>query len=503
MKLSRFLYVFFVLCLASSLVLPVFANSEAAAQDIIDAYTYNRETSLEEYGLTQWELEKLVDELYYSGKLPWYATSGCEFSYIGDRRRITSITPQNLENTDMAAYEQRVSEILASCVKPGMSQYQIALSIHDYLVLHSAYDLSETKNSGYALLVDGTAVCSGYALAYMDLLTRAGLECRFVVSQEMDHGWNLVKIGESWYHVDVTWDDPSPNSQGHVAHHYFLLTDEEIQAGEAPHYGWETDIVCNDTQFQDGFWRDISSAIHYESSEACYLVRGGISPDYNSALYRRDAKGQETLLYRQADCTADIGQGPYYYPHRGLSLEGGRLWLTAPDRVISMNPDGTDQRTEYTHRGSTYLYGALASADTLHLTLSAHDGTLSETTASLAAAPVHRCSFTVTTVPPTCSAPGYTLSVCSCGLEAKSAPTEALDHDYVVQSSQTATLFHGGYRNSVCAVCGQEEQLHFAQLDLISFVKENISLLLLFAAFAWLIHTAVKSAKKKKVRTQG
>ena len=40
------------------------------------------------------------------------------------------------------------------------------------------------------------------------------------------HAWNLVKLDDEWFSLDVTWDDPVPDVEGRVKYGYFLINDE-------------------------------------------------------------------------------------------------------------------------------------------------------------------------------------------------------------------------------------------------------------------------------------
>ena len=38
----------------------------------------------------------------------------------------------------------------------------------------------------------------------------------------------MEKLGGKWYHIDVTWDDPTPDQKGYIGYKYFLLSDQEM-----------------------------------------------------------------------------------------------------------------------------------------------------------------------------------------------------------------------------------------------------------------------------------
>lgn len=129
----------------------------------------------------------------------------------------------------------------------GMSKTEIALAIHDYIALHTRYDYAAVESgskdnpnmyNAYGVLVNGIAVCQGYALAYIDLLREVGVESYFVSSSNLNHGWNVINTESGWYHSDVTWDDPRPNIgeytndgdyMGYCQHDYFMNTKAQIE----------------------------------------------------------------------------------------------------------------------------------------------------------------------------------------------------------------------------------------------------------------------------------
>jgi len=141
-------------------------------------------------------------------------------------------------------------------VEEGMDEIEKALVLHDYIVRECDYypaaadELERIGEENPAhnmfkaegVFIDRLAVCQGYAVAYSQLLRECGITSCIVVSDEMKHAWNMVKIGEDWYHVDVTWDDPGNVRGGFVFHKYFLRSDDEfsdesLAEGER-HYNW-------------------------------------------------------------------------------------------------------------------------------------------------------------------------------------------------------------------------------------------------------------------------
>lgn len=154
--------------------------------------------------------------------------------------------------------EKKVEQILRG-VNVAMSDYDKELYFHDYIVKNCKYDYSalsdeEFNNSytAYGALVEGTAVCEGYARAMQFLLSKVGIDSYLIPGTALNsygttvnHMWNVVKIDSEWYHLDTTWDDPSSGSDFNaVWHSYFNLSDEEIRRD----HNYEEETNCTATK---------------------------------------------------------------------------------------------------------------------------------------------------------------------------------------------------------------------------------------------------------------
>lgn len=458
LRLKSFLCFMLVIGIFFSLCLCVQAEDTRSLEDIIiEACVYGTSADISGFQITRDELEVLFQKLQATGKLPWYTHPTYYFDYDKDTGIVLNFDPDHLAESDFdqTLYEQKVADILDKCVLEGMSNWQIALSIHDYLAANAAYDETLATRTGYHLLVDGHSVCTGYTEAYQDLLNRAGIPCISVTSEPMEHIWNLVNIDGSWYHVDLTWADPTSDTYGQVDHTYFLVTDEEISGGDEPHHDWVTDISCTDTRFSDAFWRGITSQICYTDADTCYFIR---EKDWDNHIYKRqESADRETVLYTDKCTYINIGHGEYCYSHTGLSLWNGRLYFCSMQEVISMLPDGTDRQTVLrydTKANKKHLGGCFVKNDTAYLSLRDHDGNPTSSEEALSPSGYHTHSFTQTVTAPTCLETGITRSMCECGLECTSKPTAATGHSYVRTETKEFTLFEDGYTVDTCSGCG-------------------------------------------------
>ena len=107
--------------------------------------------------------------------------------------------------------------------------------IHNYIINNCDYDeeaaeseeVQGNENDAYGALVDGKAVCEGYARAFQLLCNKANIDCVLLsgTADSDNHAWNGVKIGGDWYQIDVTWND-TDGENNYAENDYFNLTDD-------------------------------------------------------------------------------------------------------------------------------------------------------------------------------------------------------------------------------------------------------------------------------------
>lgn len=178
-------------------------------------------------------IEKVLEEnpeiLYYEGGK--YYSNGI-------------LIPKYAKSKDEKLLHQKIlldakEKIIKEVIKPDMSDFEKEKAIHDYIINTSKYDsrvytdneIPKESYTAYGVLVEGIGVCEGYAKAMKLLLDDVGVECHIVSgkSMGMNHAWNMVKLGEDYYHVDATWDDPLLSDGKQIlVYNYFNLNDQEI-----------------------------------------------------------------------------------------------------------------------------------------------------------------------------------------------------------------------------------------------------------------------------------
>ena len=191
-----------------------------------------------------------------------------------------------------------VSEFINDNINSNMSEYDIELTIHDYLVSNTEYghadEFYEDEHSPYGALMDHVAVCEGYAKAYELLSICCGLESKLVygTTSNGNHVWNISKIDGVWYQVDVTWDDPTGDAGDYdfgISHAFFNINDTYLNNLD---HSWNRDYypIC-------------------ESIQENYYVRSNGLLDYNDfvSLVSQNAISGNTMSV----AVSDYSQGSY------------------------------------------------------------------------------------------------------------------------------------------------------------------------------------------------
>ena len=140
-----------------------------------------------------------------------------------------------VQNDKLIAAKKKFNIAVTSVLKklPSGNDFEREEYINNYIIENCKYDdaaaqtenIEGNENDAYGALVDGTAVCEGYARAFQLLCNKANIDSVLLsgTADSDNHAWNGVKIGGDWYQIDVTWDDVDDFI--YDSHEYFNLTD--------------------------------------------------------------------------------------------------------------------------------------------------------------------------------------------------------------------------------------------------------------------------------------
>lgn len=159
-------------------------------------------------------------------ELFWMETVyNCKYRRDGQCVEINLKFNRTAEDLDQAKerFSENANAILSKAYYLA-NDYEKEKYIHDTLLRRLNYNLrAEMNQSAYGALVNGQTVCAGYARAFQYLLQQMGIPCYYCTGYAGEnHAWNIVKLEDGYYNVDLTWDDAEGGEYA-----YFNKTDQD------------------------------------------------------------------------------------------------------------------------------------------------------------------------------------------------------------------------------------------------------------------------------------
>ncbi|MEX3621822.1 transglutaminase domain-containing protein [Viridibacillus arvi] len=230
----------------------------------------------------------LAADDYLSGS---FKESNIHYQYNSSSAIINYTFSYHTSKNQEQYVDAQVKRFINEEISEKMSDFDKVKAINNYIVLNTIYgsDTKASAHSAYAVFKEGKAVCQGYTLAAYKLYQAAGIDVRYVVGyvDKVAHSWNLVKVDGKWYHVDSTFNDPTPDRAGKVSSKYFLLSDSAL----AEDHRWVTKDYQKASDTTYNFIRDTDDFV--KSGDKVYYTK----VDGSRGIYIRDTKtGNEKKL---------------------------------------------------------------------------------------------------------------------------------------------------------------------------------------------------------------
>ena len=288
----------FIIALITAVVtfaVPVYADS--VIDDIGDYIVYSLENYqqgiidiekyVNKYGWTKKQTSEVITSVMYSHPELFFIKEG--FLLHSEYNKVCGVsfeyTMSRSERTAARNKMDAAAKKAIAGITSGMNDVDKALYIHDYIIQNCRYDFNHKKYNAYNCLVENSCVCQGFSLAYSYILNNyLGIKCTVAYSDAQNHIWNYVKIGNNWYHVDLTlddWHDTDGNSMydryGGIYHDNFLMSDTKCRSTSSMHNNWiivGNYPAANDKSYDNAFWNGVNSAIYYDNGNYYYIVEG-------------------------------------------------------------------------------------------------------------------------------------------------------------------------------------------------------------------------------------
>lgn len=181
--------------------------------------------------LSSYDLSSIHRELSYTYRMsdsrPQINSTKEYTDEAGEHFHFLSVALNHCEQTDLDRHVQALAKArqILGGMPAGMSELGTARWIYEYLAKNISYDYDDYYddkdwNALYDALIQGSAVCGGFAEALCCLYNLAGIDCIFISGFVYDyeagtltrHAWNTAQVNGGWYLFDATWDDTSYDS---------------------------------------------------------------------------------------------------------------------------------------------------------------------------------------------------------------------------------------------------------------------------------------------------
>lgn len=234
-----------------------------------------------------------------------------------------------------------------------LSDVDKVMAVHDYLIDHIEYSNPHIRSFAYGALIEGKAVCQGYAQSLAMILNNLNVECHTIVamtkgSNPVLHEWVRVKLDGKWYYIDLTWDD-TPWAEDKNYKYFLINTDmisrdhetgyslaggPEVDGSKYLYYAYKKQGIFAETKDDiDKIIRDQINATNQSYTTVKIAVPASV-PDYeiHSAI-RRIAGSQATLKELN-----DIKNTSGSYHHYGFNVGFMKAVPTSDAELTGIRP---------------------------------------------------------------------------------------------------------------------------------------------------------------------
>ncbi len=289
--------------------------------------------------------------------------------------------------TRVTEFENKCAEIINSAPQ-GVTTEETLLYFHDYIANENVYDLrvfegidtSDDKfiRSAYGCLINNKSVCEGISKAFKVLCDKAGIECHIVYSESMRHEWNMVKVGNNYYHIDVTQDAPVYNlgahgfhqSPGDTNHRFFLKSDEDIKndaLGNSVHYSWNAPYQATDSEtFKNAFWTKANDGVYYIDGWYYYTTSTHFKKHRYIDKTTVNLKRLPNATWKCGCGNLHVWKGQY---SRATLIPDHRVMFTVANKICCYNVATKTFSIVYAHTQTGFLYSVAYRDNEFHLAI--------------------------------------------------------------------------------------------------------------------------------------
>ena len=332
----------------------------------------------------------------------------------------------NLSNERYSKTIMKLKEVMESLDLDGKTDYEKCKAIREWIGKNVKYDREFVKDAANCprknahdmtgAILDGYAVCDGYAFLFHYMANAAGvltlIEEGYQISSGLQHAWNLVRIDGTFYYTDNT--SISLDKDGNANGEFLLGQDTMFNLTVTPK---NNDIENTYSNISKDDW----SKEHSVCKGNHNLVMTGEGP---------------------ATCET-MGYTGYYCTNPGCIY-----------RYRDYNKAPLGHNYDYTNGEIIQSQDCTRPEITRYRCTRCKDPKDVETKPSLGG---HKWQAGDIIKEPTCTTNGeqqYTCTVCN---QTKTEPVKATGHDYEIKVINAATCTSNGIARYICKTCGYAE----------------------------------------------
>lgn len=248
-------------------------------------------------------------EIYWSEGYT-YVTSYVDNRISGHRVEFTySMTRSEIEAKNM----QLEDSLFTMAKKIGRidASYETVKAVYEYLINNSSYEELNLDQSMCSVMLEGGGVCASFAKAFEFIMQCMNIPCTVVygrltqssgmLSTALGHEWNLVRLGSSWYHVDVTSGLNVTKQSGDMDYRFLCASTDDIL---------KTHIVdnpvelpsCTDTSLNFFTYYGLTVDTYSREAVAACMLKAyemGLDPVVRFSNYRAFSDAVDDLFTKQ------------------------------------------------------------------------------------------------------------------------------------------------------------------------------------------------------------
>lgn len=193
---------------------------------VLDKFNYKNYNLTADEAVAIWKIIALDNPIFY-----WISNE----VITGEKELYVIVYEDYALYSNRKSINAAIEEMVVSCAKKftsTMSEKEKVKNIHDFIVERIDYAyISGTKTPttekwAYSIVgvaVNRKGVCEAYSETFAYLCISFGIDCLIVTGKgnNEEHAWNVVKINDKWYGMDLTWDD---YGNGRYGYDYFGMS---------------------------------------------------------------------------------------------------------------------------------------------------------------------------------------------------------------------------------------------------------------------------------------